>query len=831
VTVSYATADGTATAADNDYVAVNATLLTFAPGVTSLNANVTVNGDAVDEPNEGFGVVLSAPTNATIAVGTATGTILNDDGPLPTLTVNDVSAVEGNQICFTVTLSAASASNVTVDYATTPGTATAGVDYTPTNGTLTFLGLPTGETTKQVCVPTAQDALDEANETFFLDLSSPINANISGPRGVGTITDDDPQPTIFIDDVSVNEGNAGTTTLTFTVSLSAASGQPVSVSFASADGTATTAGSDYQATSGTLTFPPGTTTQTISVTVNGDTLNEPDETVLMNLSNPTNATIADTQGVGTITNDDPLPTISIDDVTATEGNAGTKGFTFTVTLSAASGQTVTVSYATADGTTNPATAGNDYTSTSGTLTFPPGVTSRQITVSVAGDINQEPNETFFVDLTSPTNATIADGRGVGTIINDDSITISINDVSVTEGNGGNTQAIFTVTLSASSTQTITVSWATADGTATIANSDYTAGSGSLTFAPGVLAQTITVNVRGDTVFEADETFFVNLTNPTNATIADGQGQGTIANDDTPPTLAINDVSITEGNTGTQTLTFTVTKTGATGTTATVNYATADGLATAGSDYAATSGTLTFLPNEVTKTISVTIASDTTDEVDETFFVNLSNAVNATIAKAQGVGTIIDNDPPPTLSINDASRNEGDTGSRSMTFTVTLSAASGKTVTVQYATAEHREGGQRLHGGAAHHADVQPRGDVADAHGEHPRRHQQGEQRDLLREPFEPGQRDHCRRAGDRNDHRRRLTEAGTATTTRRASAAAPVRTRWPRTRIEPSLRRPRGGYSRVPCFCTSRCRYIRSIPAMRAAWVMLPPHVCKRARR
>ena len=221
--------------------------------------------------------------------------------------------------------------------------------------------------------------------------------------------------------------------------------------------------------------------------------------------------------------------LSINDVTVTEGNAGTTSAVFTVTLSTATSQTVTVNYATANGT---ATEGSDYTAASGTLTFAPGVTSQTLTVAVLGDTRNEANETFFVNLSTPSNATIADGQGQGTILNDDAALpgLSINNVTVTEGNTGTTSAVFTVTLSAASSQTVTVNYATADSKAT-AGSDYTATAGTLTFAPGVTSQTITVSVLGDTVKEPTETFYVNLSNATNATIVSGRGRGTILDDD------------------------------------------------------------------------------------------------------------------------------------------------------------------------------------------------------------------------------------------------------------------------------------------------------------
>ena len=214
------------------------------------------------------------------------------------------------------------------------------------------------------------------------------------------------------------EGNAGTANATFTVTLSAAYGQPVTVNYSTANGTAT-AGSDFQAASGTLTFAPGETSKTINVAVLGDQMFEPNETFAVNLYGATNATIGGGTGIGTIVNDDTYatPSISIGDVSKAEGRAGSTLFTFTVTLSAPSATPVTVNYSTANGT---ATAGEDYTAASGTLTFAPGETTKTITIKVKGDNKKEANETFYVDLFGlSSNALFTKSRGIGTILNDD----------------------------------------------------------------------------------------------------------------------------------------------------------------------------------------------------------------------------------------------------------------------------------------------------------------------------------------------------------------------------------------------------------------------------
>lgn len=714
ITVDYATADGTATTATNavggpDYAAANGTL-TFAPGDTAKTITITVNGDVTNEADETFTVTLASPTNAVLGTATGTGTIVNDDD-VPTLSIADALVTEGNTgttpATFAVTLSAASGQTVTVHYATADGTATAGSDYTAVpDTTLTFAP---GETTKNVTVDVTGDTTIEPNETFTVTLSTPNNATIATATATGTIQNDDgaAQPTISINDVSVAEGNSGTKVLNFTVSLNAAGAQPVTVDFATADGTATVAGNDYQATSGTLTFALGETTKQVSVVIVGDTANENDETFTVVLSNAQNAIIGKSQGTGTITNDDAAPTVTINDVSVAEGQAGTTAMTFTVTLSAASGKQVSVDFASADGTATAggtlATGGQDYTAASGTVVFPAGTTTRSITIDVAGDTLNEANETLTVTLANPTNATLgAKAQGTGTITNDDALpSLVIADASVSEGNSGTTNLVFTVSLvdaasnPAPSGRTVSASFATANGTA-VSPSDFAAQTGTVTFNAGETQKTITVVVNGDTTAEANETLTVTLSAPVNATIQDGTATGTILNDDgSLPLLNIDNQSVAEGNSGTTTMTFTVTLSAATSQNVTVNYATQNGTATTsgtldsgGQDYVATSGTLTFLPGETSHTIAVTINGDVANEADETFNVVLSGvSTTAQIQKGTGVGTIVNDDALPTLSIANASKNEGNSGTSNMVFTVTLSAKSGRTVTVGFDTAD------------------------------------------------------------------------------------------------------------------------------------------------
>ena len=343
-----------------------------------------------------------------------------------------------------------------------------------------------------------------------------------------------PFPLMTLSDAGVIEGNAGATNAIFTVTLSSASDQPVTVNYATVNWSPGGAGIDYQAVSGTLTFNPGETSRTIAVPVFGDTLDEFSEIFYLKLRSPVNATLVGGLATGSISDDDPPPALSINDVTLAEGNSGSTSFVFTISLSAASGKTVHANVATTDGTA--LTSNNDYVGTGTYRSFAPGETTKTFTVQVTGDMRDEFDETLvaylWIDDIYAEYASIADGQGVCTILDDDPPpALTINDVTLAEGRSGISYFVFTVSLSAASDKTVSVNFAIASGTATTANNDYVASSGTLTFPPGETTKTITVQVKGDRKKEANETFFLNLSGVLNAAILDGQGLGTILNDD------------------------------------------------------------------------------------------------------------------------------------------------------------------------------------------------------------------------------------------------------------------------------------------------------------
>ena len=319
VTVAYATSDATATAGV-DYTRVTGRL-TIPAGSGAATIQVSVADDSLHEAAETFTLTLSAPVNAALAGGaaSATGTILDDDDP-PTLTVADATATEGaGPVAFKVTLDSVSGADVTVDYATADGTATAAEDYTPVAGTLT---IPAGSSSAEILVPVAGDDVDESNETFTLTLSGAQNVELARSSITATIVNASAtsattsrRPTLAVADAVVAEGSGS---VTLRVSLSAVTGAAVTVHYQTVDGTATSRG-DFSGRSGTVTVPAGQRSATIVVPITDDDLDESTEAFTLLVAAATNADVPLEPAKITIVDDDTPPTIEITGVTIQVG--------------------------------------------------------------------------------------------------------------------------------------------------------------------------------------------------------------------------------------------------------------------------------------------------------------------------------------------------------------------------------------------------------------------------------------------------------------------------------------------------------------------------------
>jgi parallel beta-helix repeat protein len=332
---------------------------------------------------------------------------------------------------------------------------------------------------------------------------------------------------------------------TITITRTGGTGGVVGIQYATADGTAK-AGVDYTSTSGTINFADGETFRTFDVQLTFDSVDEPDKTVQLTLTNPLGGATLDQPSTATltITDDDAAPQASISDVTVTEGNSGMTDATFEVTLSAASGQNVSVLFSTADGA---ASGGADFDPLSGTLTFAPGETSKTVTVQVKGDMDVEPDETFFVNLNAvvANTATIADGQGAGTIKNDDAAApppqpaVGFDSASYTVGEGAG-RLDLQVVRAGDASAPAAVSFTTGDGAAG-QKSDFNIAIGTLKFAAGETSKTLSIFITDDAYVEGGETFTLTLSNPSGAALGANANAVVTIEDNDPSAQAANPV--------------------------------------------------------------------------------------------------------------------------------------------------------------------------------------------------------------------------------------------------------------------------------------------------
>ena len=882
VTVDYATSNGTATAGQ-DYAAKTGTV-TFAPGVLSQQVKVAVNGDSTVESDETLTVTLSAPSNATLATASATGTIANDDNPPvvvtpPTVSISNASVGEGNSgtanLAFTVALSQASDKTVTVNYATTDGTATAGQDYTAKTGTVTFAP---GVISQQVQIAVSGDTVVEPSETLTVALSGPTNATLATASATGTILNDDSAPgqggnqaqwgdaffAPYVDmggwpvpdllavsqatgaslvtaaflqatpdgrlgwaglsalepgganeqaqaidksisdfqaaggDVMISLGGAAGTSLAQSYVARGLGAQDLANAYAEVIDTYGISHIDFDIEGYAVADPPSIalnsqalkllqqakpevqiwyTLPVLPTGLTADGLNVVESALKAGVdlagvnvmamdygesAAPTSGPDAQTMGTYAIragestyaqlsalygtygktygysqlgitpmigVNDVLTEVFTLADAQALEDYSRAKGLGMLSFWSVTRDNPGTLGQATptASGLNLPAGSFsnifNDYGTINvvdygsatgggtggGTGTPVQGGTTTAITwkwgtnTALAFDTAKDkldfgwfqPGNFEISEVSGSTRITIVGnnqtytltGVPLGTMSTGNIValdpatttkwqnaiagagqatppaptppTVSVSNATVAEGNSGSTAMAFTVSLSKAQDAAVTVNYATANGTAT-AGQDYSAASGALTFAPGVVSQQVTIAVAGDTVVEPSETLTLTLSNPSGATLGTATATGTITNDDSapgpvvPPSVSVSNATVAEGNSGTKNLTFTVALSNAATTAVSVNYATANGTATAGQDYAASSGTVTFAPGVVSQQVNVAVSGDTVVEPNETLTVTLSNPSGATLGIATGTGTITNDDssvtPPPATSL-------------------------------------------------------------------------------------------------------------------------------------------------------------------------------------
>lgn len=463
---------------------------------------------------------------------------------------------------------------------------------------------------------------------------------------------------------SVVEKDFGTNTLDFVISRSGGINTASSVNY-TIGGTAT-ANSDYSlktiggknvvVSNNTIYFAPSSTSATLTFNILGDIIDEPNENIVINLSQAvatSGATIASASAQTIITNDD-LPSFYVEDISINEDTNSLTTANFLVRLSKAPSVITKINYATKSIT---ATASSDYLETSGTLTFSPGQTNKTISVFVLADKIVESNETFQLSLSGQNRGTIAQGTAVATISDTSSLTSDYTIVpvasTITEGGTGTSQWLNFIINRTGVTNRRGFIRYNFGGSAT-KNVDYqplgvnlggvTTSGATIRFAPGVTTATLSLRVKGDFTYESDESIQVSISNPgvSNTTIIKPLATTLINNDEPLPTVLVQNATITEGNTKITKANFQVRLTGQSSMPISVNFTTVNGSAVSGSDYTATSGSITFAPLETLKTVTVDIKGDSNFENFEAFSLILNNPTGANLGKS-GTGIIMNDD--------------------------------------------------------------------------------------------------------------------------------------------------------------------------------------------
>ena len=566
------------------------------------------------------------------------------------VSIADASTTEGTggttTLNFTMTRSEATGP-VTVTVNTADNTATAGSDYAALVNEV--VGFDTGVLTKTISVDVTPDSLVESNEAFTVTLSNPINAALIDGSASGTINDDDTANLALSGPISVTEGDVGTVNYVFTATLSAEVDGGFEVDVATADGTATVADSDYDAASETLTFSGNTNeTQTVTVVVNGDTTPEGNENFTVALGTitstvPSAKIIKGDAFTGVIAEDD-APMFSITAVMTTVLEADTT-VPVTVTLSESSAITTSVTLQTTDGS---ASAGSDYTAVNTVVEFAPGETEKVVNVSILDDNSDETDETFDIALSSPSDAILGSPTTLTMTIIDNDGTPGINIQSstyVVDESAGALDVVLELSNSSSSPVSVTIQ--SSDVTA-LAGTDYTAISQTVVIPANQITETVSVSIINDTLYEGDETFTLQISDPVNANLSTTTAAVvTIDEDDALPKVSIGDVTQDEGN-STNVVTFTISLDKVVGVDVSVGYMTQDSSATVlDGDYSAKSGTLVIPAGQTSGTVEVTVNGDEVDEDDESFVLVLTTVtdgmLDSMLSGRTGTATLTNDD--------------------------------------------------------------------------------------------------------------------------------------------------------------------------------------------
>ena len=722
--VTIGTLAGSATK-DTDYSATSLASITILKGQTSGSGTLTITptDDSVVEGDETIVIPGTTTTQVGLSVTSAEVTLKDHNGTTTddpndedkselSISGPSASVAEGSDATFTVTLSKAVAAEVQVAWTATGNTD----DYSPTSGTVTFAANSGAGATQTITITATDDMLSETAESFTVTLGA-ITSDVSGQLSLksgassasATISASDPITVSISGPTTVNEGDA---TSSYTVSLSPDGVTPsadLTVSYATEDGTATVAGKDYTAKSGTLTFTNAASgSQTFTVQTTNDTVDEgTGETFTVSISSPTGGGGTTSLGTDksvttTITDDDDAPTgitLSASPNSLGEDDAATS-VTVTATLN---GSTLPSNTVVTIGTlAGSATKDTDYTATSlASITIPANTASGTgtLTITPTDDSVVEGDETITIPGTTTTQVGLSVTSAEVTLTDDNKTTTPTDDkdaadlsisgpsASVTEGS----DATFTVTLSHAVASQVQVAWTAPLGTDDAEGSDLSATSGTVTFAANSAAgatQSITITTVNDALSETVESFTVtlgtitsDLSDQVSLKSGSSSASATIGASD-PITVSISGPSSVDEGDATTDYTVSLSPDGVTPSAdLTVSYGTANGTATAGKDYDSTSGTLTFSESAAgSQTFTVQTTDDSVDEgTGETFTVSISSPSGGggpapSLGTAKSVTTTItdDDDAPTGITLSASPNSLGeDDAATSVTVTATL----------------------------------------------------------------------------------------------------------------------------------------------------------------
>ncbi len=657
---------------------ITASPVVIKAGTKSATIAVDVTDNGINEDDKTVVVSMGAPTNATQGKSTESTVTIVDSDPAPTVSFSRKESRGDDKVGqarFEVALGAASGKPVTVEYAVTGGTAIKGKDYAMAGSSLTFAP---GETKQEIELDIKNDGIYDDNKTVDVSLKSAKNAILGGATTHShTIVNTTPMPAVAFMH-AVSSGDEKTNPARLEVSLGAVSGKPVTVEYAFTGGTAIS-GKDYTAKTDSLTFAPGETNKFIELGIVNHGINNDDKIVVVSLKRAKNAVIgAITTHSYTIMNTTPMPSVAF---TAASQQAKENGgpATIAVELSAPSGKDVTVPF-TVSGTAK--TPGN-YTITASPVMIKAGTKSAAIMVSPVDNKINEEARTVVMAMGVPTNATRGKStESTVTIVDSDPVpAVTFTSTSQqTKENGG--AATIAVELSALSGKDVTVPFKVSGTAKTPGN--YTITASPVVIKAGTKSATIAVDVTDNGINEDDKTVVVSMGAPTNAT----QGKSTestvtIVDSDPAPTVSFSRKE-SRGDDKVGQARFEVALGAASGKPVTVEYAVTGGTAIKGKDYAVAGSSLTFAPGETEKTVELEIVNHGIYDDNKTVEVSLLKSADSVLGNVTThTYTIVNTTPMPTVSFTLPS-SYGDEKVSPARLEVTLSAASGKLTTVEYA---------------------------------------------------------------------------------------------------------------------------------------------------